>query len=404
MIFDDAHNLHPQQLAALQRWLARRELKVARWVLTRLDALTPSDVLLESANQGGSEEPGLKRTREITDIWMQSGRGRDRLRRRQAFRKMAQDMSSRYLRQMDAFNRRHLLSLGDLLSNTVDALPPGKRKKLTQQVDALQDHYGISSERRIELETKIDNYLPYGSEDSRDLRLAMLSILSERYAKRIHQHSLFEENSVDVEPNRPLTADASVAEGARIHLLHKFERPCYFGIETLCDASSENAEQFLHLAARLVSQSETRLIRKKSAALSSSLQHKLLRERASEMVQEWDFPEHQLVRHLAKGMAAECLAKSLEGNASLGGGANAIGILQEEYDKIPETQPKLARVLKFGIAYNVFLVVHNYSTKKRLWCLIELGGVLLVQHGLTLKRGGFLERQTKDLVRLLRGD
>src|SRR5262249_40200320 len=41
VIFDDAHTLHPTQLAALRRWLARRELKVARWVLTRLDALTP---------------------------------------------------------------------------------------------------------------------------------------------------------------------------------------------------------------------------------------------------------------------------------------------------------------------------------------------------------------------------
>ena len=38
MILDDAHNLHPLQLLAVQRWLTRRELKVARWVLMRLDA------------------------------------------------------------------------------------------------------------------------------------------------------------------------------------------------------------------------------------------------------------------------------------------------------------------------------------------------------------------------------
>ena len=42
----------------------------------------------------------------------------------------------------------------------------------------------------------------------------------------------------------------------------------------------ENAEQFLQLAARLVSQSETQLIRAKPAMLKSGLQHKLLRERA----------------------------------------------------------------------------------------------------------------------------
>lgn len=403
VIFDDAHYLHPYQFTALQRWLARRELKVARWILTRLDALTPSDVLLESAEQGNSAEPGLQRTREITYIWMQSGRGKDRLKRRQAFRKMARDMSTRYLRQMEVFSRRQLFNLGDLLSEEEEALAPSKLRQLAQQVDVLQDRCGISAERRLALESAIANHLPGGSKDDRGLQLAMLSILSERYAKRIPQHSLFEENSADVEPNRPLTASSSVVEGARIHLLHKFERPCYFGIETLCDASSENAEQFLHLAARLVSQSETQLIRAKPATLSSRQQHRLLRERASEMVQEWDFPEHQLVRHLAEGMAVQCLAKSLEGNASLGGGATAIGIPQEEYDKIPEIHPELARVLKFGVAYNAFLVVHKHSAKKRLWCLIELSGVLLVRHGLTLKRGGFLESRSEDLVRLLRG-
>lgn len=38
VIFDDAHSLHPAQLVALRRWLVRRELKVARWILTPLNA------------------------------------------------------------------------------------------------------------------------------------------------------------------------------------------------------------------------------------------------------------------------------------------------------------------------------------------------------------------------------
>ena len=149
---------------------------------------------------------------------------------------------------------------------------------------------------------------------------------------------------------------------------------------------------------------ETRLIRGKRAMLGSSDQHKLLRKRAQEMLDEWSFPRFQFVRRLADCIAGQCLTRSLEGNASLGGGANAFGIPQEEFDAIPDEHPHLAQVLQFGVAYNAFVLVPNHGTKKRLWCLIELGGVLLLHHGLTLKRGGFLERHAEDLVRLLRAE
>jgi hypothetical protein len=399
VIFDDAHSLHPTQLVALKRWLARRELKVARWILMRLDALTPAEVLTDQPGTAMSDEPGLKRSREITSIWLQSAE--DRASQRRAFRKMAKDMANRYLQHMEVFSRRRLNSLSDLLATEAEAVAPGKRDKLRAQLEVLQRKYGVPAARCRELEGEVDRYLESSRAGGEDVKLAMLAILYTRYGNRKRQRGLFDSGETDIEPKRPLMADSDVAEGARLHLLHKHGRPYYYGIDMLCDASSENAEQFLQLAARLVAQSETQLIRAKAATLSSGMQHSLLREKASEIIRDWDFPQHQLVRRLADGIAVECLNKSLEPNASLGAGASAFGIPQEEFEKIPAKYPDLARVLQFGVAYNSFMLVPNHGTKKRLWCLIELGGVLLLHHGLTLRRGGFLERRTDDLVRIL---
>jgi hypothetical protein len=401
VIFDDAHTLHPAQLLALQRWLARRELKVARWILMRLDALKPSDVLTESVYDIGTDtEPGLKRDREITEIWLQGGEERGNQRR--SFRKMAKDMADRYLAQMDVFSRRRLTSLADLLETTPEAIAAGQLSRLRQAVAAAQRRHSVSQERRALLEVEIAHYFQgaTGEDSGEDVRLAMLGILIERYAKRVPQGALFGETE-DPEPSRPLTADSGVADGARVQLMHRFDRPYYFSIDTLCDASSENAEQFLHLASPLVSHSETQLIRGRQAALRSRTQHQLLRDRALRMIEEWDFPHFKLVRRLVDRMGAELVEKTLEGNAPLGGGANAVGVPQEDFDSIPDRHPELARVLQFGVAYNAFSLVPDHSTKKRLWCLIEVGGVVALHLGLSLRRGGFIERGSDDLARML---
>jgi hypothetical protein len=403
VIFDDAHNLHPLQLGALRRWLARRELRVSRWILMRLDALTPGEVLTDTTADvpGAGEEPGINRPREITTIWLQSRD--DRGNQRRGFRRMAKDMANRYLGQMEIFRRRGLNSLGDLLSTEAEVIAPGHRETLQRSLNSLQRRQLISAERRRELEREVDRYAQStsGEEVDEDVRLSMLSILMHRYAKRVPQGSLLEGPDPHATPSRPITADSSIADGARIHLMHRFARPYYYGIDMLCDASSENAEQFLQLASTLVAQSETLLIRGKAPTVRSGLQHQLLRRRAGDMLDEWDFPQFRLVRKLADAIAKHCVEKSLEPNASLGGGANAIGIPQDEFDAIPASHPELARVLQFGVAYNAFTLVPKHGTKKREWCLIELGGVVALHHGLTLRRGGFLERKTEDVVAMM---
>lgn len=367
-----------------------------------MDALTPAEVIQNPEHATHNQPVGRKRTREIAEIRLQSTSERDE--RKKAFRKMSKDMAGRYLRSMDVFNRRGLNNLGDILSTDPENITASRREELRKSIETVKIKYGISSTRIESFHAEVDRYLSTTQSEDKgeDVKLAMISILLERYINRIPQQNLFGDE-IDAEPNKPIEADSDTLDGARIHLMSKYNRPYYFGIDTLCDASSENAEQFLQLAARLVAQSETQLIRQKPGTLSSATQHKLLRERAIEIIRDWDFPHMPLVRNLAEGIAKECLARSLEPNAPLGGGAIACGILQSEFDGITQNDHQLAQVLQFGVAYNAFNLIPNYKTKKKYWCLIELGGVVLLKHGLTLKKGGFLERKVDHLNKLMTG-
>lgn len=396
VIFDDAHVLHPAQLGAMVRWLTRREIRVARWILTRLDALTPQQVF--RPDQG----PGLNASREITQVWMQSSLDRGASRR--AFRKIAKDMADRYLQQMPVFARRRLTSLEELLECPPPVLAPGKLRSLEESLFA-GNRRRIGPNRSKEISELVERYLQNeaarsGTAVAPEVRVVMTRILLERYLKRVPQSSLFPEIT-EATPSQPLKADAETYRGAELQLLHEEDRPFFYGFEKLCDAASENAEKFLRLAGQLVSQLETQLIRETGQRLTAADQNKLLRVRADRMLQDEDLPERTQVMRLADEVGEQCKAKTLEPNAPLGDGANAWGIRQKEFDMIPAKHPELARVLQYGVAYNIFNLVRDYGTKGEIWCLIELSGVMSLHYGLTLGRGGFLERDVSDLTKAI---
>jgi hypothetical protein len=394
--FDDAHALHPTQFRNLSRWLVRRELRVARWVMTRFDVLPADEAIgvILAGNTGEVELPGITTAREITQIALQSAQ--DRREQRSQFRRMAKDMANRYLSQMPEFSTRKLGSLDALLPNEPEHLTASKVADLRAKLDAMQNRLRITDDRRRRLQADVDDYKPTGGGLGEDDRLAMLAILMHRYAKRIPQTGLFQENS-DPEPARPLAVDGSVFEAARLQLFHSYDRAYYFGIDDLCDASSENAEQFLRLAAILVDAIATRLIRGRPASLRSGEQNQLLRERAGSFIRDWNFPHFDYVQTLVELIAKRCLSVSLEPNAWIGAGANAYGVPQQEFEGIYKAAPDLSRTLKYAVAYNAITLVPKYECKNKLWCLLELGGIPKVHYGLTLKRGGFIEGTLDEL-------
>lgn len=397
-ILDDAHVLHPAQFRALQRWLARRELRIARWMIARFDVLLPQEALaaVTEDRSDAASYPGLSQDRETEVVLLQSSGPRRE--NRTNFRRMAKDMAGRYLRRMPLLSARDLVVLGDLLSDEEATLTASECKRLKESVDAAQRRLQVADTRRAAFEKEAAEYEVGGKPVTGDVALAMVAVMLHRYDRRRGGPSIFGADD-DQEPSRPVSANPSVYEAARLHLLQKFDRPYYYGIDDLCDASSENAEQFLQLAAVLVETSATQIIRSKPAFLTATTQHRLLRKRGDQIIEGWNFPQHLLVRRLVTAIAVRCVEVTEQPNGWLT--PNAFGIRQEEFDALPDSHPGLAHVLQFGVAYNAVTLVPHYPCKGKEWCLMELGGMVVLKHGLTLKRGGFVESTAQELAAML---
>ncbi|GHA25077.1 hypothetical protein GCM10007989_20940 [Devosia pacifica] len=396
VILDDVHNLHPEQYAALMHALARREIRVGRWMMMRMDALSPNAVF---RSPDESALPGLKYDRDYFDIVMESAANRTGERRQ--FRKMATDMANRYLRYVEPLQERGYQAFSPLLSKEPPLLTQNNRQKLASVIDREQKALEITSSRREHIRKVVKRYAKGSTKAdlTPDVEEAMLRILMHRHAGRVAgtTMSLFD----DPEPNVPVKAKSQIVDAARVHLHHDYGRPLHFGMEDLCNASGENAELFLQLAGSLVARMETKVIRNQETTLTPAQQQDALTERASEIIAKWSFPYSKRVRALIDRFVADCRENAMQPNAPLGGGANTIGILESEMKQLLHSDTELPVVLKYAIAYGALSAVRDYGQGGKQWCLLELSGPVCLANGLDLSRGNFLERTVEDLNQIL---
>ncbi len=406
LVLDDLQHLHVDQQKYLIRWLAGREVRIARWMLTRFDSFGPEQILYgKPMTQGLSDtaEPGVQFRRDVLEIRLQSERSKSRT----EFRKVAQQLCKRYLAQIPVMQTRGATDIRQMLEGRLENITKAQLKAADASMEQVikSTHLPVVWVKDIkqQVEAFLEDRAVRGVEADTVGR-AMTAILVSRQGRKVRQSSIFDS---EVDPNvedHVVRPNPGVEHGARIHLWHKAEIPYLYGFEDLADLANENTERFLDFAGQLVNLLLTRVIRSAEARLAPLQQFNVLRTHAKAMVEGWNFPESDLVRQLAHGIAEECVQKSLELNASLGGGASAIGIPMAEFNSITQEQPDLARVLQFGVAYNVFTLVPEHRAKNKDWCLIELSGPVLLSHGLTLQRGGFLERRVADVERILQSE
>lgn len=397
VILDDVHCLHPKQRDLLFKKLIGRELKVARWMMMRGDALDAEDLLDADENSFG-----IKASRDFLDIYFQKP-GNHRTHERRMFRKAASDMARRYLGLVPPLRDQGISELEQLLLTKVTNFSASELRKLRTLCDQERVKLELTEGRQKRLRKLCADYLENSrSKDTgEDVELAMLRILQHRYAQRIARETidLFDP---DPEPKKKLAVDSSTAEAGRIHLHHSFGRPFHYGFSDLCDATNENAELFLQLSGMLVDVMQVKAIGRQSPALSSEAQQKILRDKAASIIREWHFPFVSVVRHLVDKIVEVCLKETLEQNAPKGSGVNAISIPEYEFQQL-DRKSLTAKVLKYGLIYGSIILVRNYSQgdKDEKHCLIELSGLVCLKHGLTLKRGGFTHWKMKHLESLI---
>lgn len=395
VMLDDVHALHHDQLEEMFETLSHREMRFGRWMMMRLDALSPGAVL---RSPGAQPSHGRSQGRDFVDIRMQIVEDGKKDTARRQFRIMAKDMAKRYLPLVEALRNRGATDIERLLPSEPPNITPAQLRSLAEKIAREQVKHGVADTRREEIDAIVADYLKRSRsyDNSPELALAMVRILIHRYAVRIARSapSLFED--FDPDPKTPLKADSDVAHGARLHLYHELGRPFHFGVDDVCDASNENAEIFLQFAGALVANIETRAIRNEDLPLPAKTQQRILASKARSIMDGWAFPYAARVRNLVDQIAKDCLAESLLPNAPLGAGANAIGILEEEMQEL-SLDDELGAVLKHAIANGAITIERDYGQGGKLWALIELTGTVSLVHGLTYNRGGFLEKRVSYL-------
>lgn len=392
IIVDDAHELHPGQFAQLKDWLMQRNIKVSRWIMCRADVVPPEDfrgMFTDGTALPKKYQSGTSSGRDYIMKVMELLKGD----KRSQFSNTAKDISKRYISAIPIFSRRQITTLSTMLDESNPGISQSDYSTLNNEVLKLASQSKFSEKLMQTLKARINDDVPD------DVALAALRILIHREINKTPQLSFLEDDREIEQPHgEDKPVKSALLDGAKIQLLHQFRKPYYYGFNKIIEAANFNIEQFIKLSDILVDNMIAIIIKgKKNRSLTAKMQHEALTELCTATLKEWDFPFHVYTRKLVQHIASRCEEITLRPNAPLDAGANAIGVAQSSMDTALESSDRLSRVLHFAFANNALNYIPNYSCKGKTWCLLELGAIPCIAHGLTLRRGGFVEGTLSEL-------
>lgn len=388
LMFDDTHTLDPAQQDMLEAELKRHDLSLARWMATRLSALSPTQVMSEPSKLG----------REVLTIRLDD-------RTRTPFERWLIDVADRRaIRAEPTIHSFQSLFADGLTTDAEDeAATNAAREERATALELMRPHAELFSEWIAEAERTTQTMAPVEVATE----WARLRILIERRLRRRQAEFDF----VSLPASDLARGSGDVSEAARLFVAHRNDLPYYFGAQKIAQLGSWNIEQFLALSADLfdalinaglVSQSgarelsaaqQDRIVRASSRALLSNIQR--------------DVPYGGDVRNLVSALGAMAKTETHRPTAPYLPGVTGFALSMADRATLLGAQAsdpsngsaRLLRTLHAAVAHNVLNTSLDRRVKDDDWMVLYLNRLLCPAFELPLGYGGFREQSLTEVKR-----
>ncbi|WP_454151504.1 ORC-CDC6 family AAA ATPase [Microbacterium lacticum] len=391
LLFDDVHELTAEQRERLYEELVDRNVRVARWVAERKEAVEDSE-LLTGQTAGREYEIVL-----IEDALANGQRGGRTARVERFLSNIANTRSFAPLSSVSIAKSFTELLADDLDDRAVTAakeLALERVERIVGEYPRFESWFGAIKERDEEPAPIVEA-----------ARWREYEILIRRQLARSSQ-TLFdlEDDSVDFTDK---LGSFSTASAARLFLSKDTGLPYYFGPTMVAELSSRNVEQYLGLAGDLFDLMSTSVALRRGASLTASEQDARVRRTSRDL---WDAIVRRVqygeeVRRLLEIIANRAKEETYRSTAPYAPGVTGLAVPFNDLAVLNEATSaggaaaRLGRALSSSVANNLIEIsTEPVKTKGRFWAVLNLNRLLCPEYELPLQRGGWRETSIRQLA------
>jgi hypothetical protein len=389
VMFDDGHELGPEQRRELLDALQDRSLGVARWYAERYEALSNEEVLVGSAEG---------RDFEIVELEsMARKRGRN-------YERALLDIANRRARPYLDDYAGSQQTFTDLIDSSPEELLGGRAEEL---LDSMRLRIAaLAGERQ--------RYAKWIAETGRptyeglvDLRALEIVISADLERAQVELLDLpLESKDLQARQQR-------VRASARHFLARDFGLPYFVGPRVMARLGSENVDQFLRLAGDVFEEMLAKVTLRRMPRIGAAEQDRIVHALSERYWRELParVQSGRLVQTLLEAIIKICQAETFRATAPYAPGVTGVAMPMPDRERLLDQAGRegirgaeeLFRALGSGIAANVFSVQLDYSVKNQRVMVIYLNRLLCPRFDLPLGRGGFRERRLEQMAAWMHG-